>query len=265
MEDSPDKKLITDDCKMAEMLNTFFCSVFTREDLSSLPEAEHYFQGEDSERLRTVNITEEKVRKKLENLSPSSAPGPDKMWPRVLCSLAEELSYPLAIIYTRCLAHETVPPEWKTANVTPIFKKGAKGSPGNYRPVSLTCILCKVMESIIRDAIMEHLDMFKLIRSSQHGFMAGRSCVTHLLEYLEELSKLVDRGASVDVVYFDFAKAFDKVPIGRLVEKCKGLGIDGNILGWIRSWLTGRTQRVVVNGQASSWGQVLSGSLKALC
>ena len=98
------------------------------------------------------------------------------MWPRVLCSLAEVLSHPLAIIYTRCLAEETVPPEWKTANVTTIFKKGAKGSPGNYRPISLTCVLCKGMESIIRDAIMEHLDKFNLIRSSQHGFMAGRVC-----------------------------------------------------------------------------------------
>ena len=160
----------------------------------------------------------------------------------MLSSLADELSYPLAVIYTRCLAQETVPPEWKTANVTPIFKKGAKGSSGNYRPVSLTCVLCKVMESIIRDAIMEHLDMFKLIRSSQHGFMAGRSCVTNLLEYLEELTKLVDRGASVDAV-----------------EKCRGLGIEGNILEWIKSWLSGKKQRVVVNGQASSWGQVLSG------
>ena len=259
IDDADDKKLVTDDCKMAEMLNTFFCSVFTREDLSLMPEAEHYFQGEDSERLKTVNITAEKVKKKLQNLSPSSAPGPDKMWPRVLCSLAEELSYPLAIIYTRCLAEETVPPEWRTANVTPIFKKGAKGSAGNYRPVSLTCVLCKVMESIIRDAILEHLDMFELIRSSQHGFMAGRSCVTNLLEYLEELTKLVDRGASVDVVYLDFAKAFDKVPIARLLEKCRGVGIDGNILGWIKSWLSGREQRVVLNGQASSWGEVLSG------
>ena len=89
--------------------------------------------------------------------------------------------------------------------------------------------------------------------------MAGRSCVTNLLEYLEELTKLVDRGASVDVVYLDFAKAFDKVPISRLLEKCRGLGIEGNILGWIKSWLSGRKQRVVVNGQASSWGQVLSG------
>ena len=259
VDDSDGNKLITDDSKMAEMLNAFFCSVFTREDLSRMPEAEHYFQGEESERLKTVHITEEKVKKKLLNLRPSSAPGPDRMWPRVLFSLAGELSYPLAVIYTRCLAQETVPPEWKTANVTPIFKKGAKGSSGNYRPVSLTCVLCKVMESIIRDAIMEHLDMFKLIRSSQHGFMAGRSCVTNLLEYLEELTKLVDRGASVDVVYLDFAKAFDKVPISRLLEKCRGLGIEGNILGWIKSWLSGRKQRVVVNGQASSWGQVLSG------
>ena len=152
----------------------------------------------------------------------------------MLCSLADGLSYPLAVIYKRCLAQETVSPEWKTANVTPIFKNGAKGSSCNYCPVSLTCVLCKIMEYIIRDAIMEHLDMFKLIRSSQHGFMAGRSCVTNLLEYLEELTKLVDRGASVDVVYLDFAKAFDKVPISRLLEKCRGLGIEGNILGWIK-------------------------------
>ena len=139
-----------------------------------MPEAEHYFQGEESERLKTVHITEEKVKKKLLNLSLLSAPGPDRMWPRVLFSLAGELSYPLAVIYTRCLAQETVPPEWKTVNVTTIFKKGAKGSSGNYRPVSLTCVLCKVMESIIRDAIMEHLDMFKLNRSSQHdSWLAG--------------------------------------------------------------------------------------------
>ena len=99
----------------------------------------------------------------------------------MLSSLADELSYPLAVIYKRCLAQETVSPEWKTANVTPIFKNGAKGSSCNYCPVSLTCVLCKIMEYIIRDAIMEHLNMFKLIRSSRHGFMAKLNFLPNIL------------------------------------------------------------------------------------
>ena len=112
-----------------------------------------------------------------------------------------------------------MPPDWKRANITPIFKKGSKGSPGNYRPVSLTCVLCKTMESLLRDAIVKHLAKYQLIHPSQHGFMKGRSCLTNLLEYLEELTKLMDMGKSVDIVYLDFAKAFDKVPIQRLLSK----------------------------------------------
>ena len=95
----------------------------------------------------------------------------------------------------------TVPPVWKSANITPIFKKGSKGSPGNYRPVSLTCVLCKVMESVLRDAIVEHLAKHHLIRNTQHGFTRGRSCLTNLLEYLEVLTKLMDTGKAVDIVY----------------------------------------------------------------
>ena len=242
---------------MAELLNDFFCSVFTREDCSNIPQAEQLFTGEVP--LETVEITEEKVRKKLEKLKPSSAPGPDKLWPRVLHKLSTVIALPLSIIYTRCLAEGTVPPDWKLANVAPIFKKGSKGSAGNYRPVSLTCVLCKVMESILRDAIVEHLDRNNLLRCSQHGFMSGKSTLSNLLEYLEELTRLVDEGHSVDIVYLDFAKAFDKVPHMRLAKKCEGLGIQGNILGWIQEWLSDRKQRVVLNGNASKWGEVVSG------
>ena len=116
-----------------------------------------------------------------------------------------------------------VPPEWKTANVAPIFKKGSKSTPGNYRPVSLTCVLCKIMEMVIVDAIVDHLKTHDLIRRSQHGFMRGRSTMTNLLSYLEELTKIMDEGHSIDVVYLDFSKAFDKVPIQRLLSKCSGL------------------------------------------
>ena len=249
--------LITDETGMADLLNTYFCSVFTREDTSSVPEAEKLYTGPDP--LVDVEISEGNVKAKLTNLKPSSAPGPDSMWPRILQRLADVLAKPLAMIFTKFLGEGTVPPIWKTANVCPIFKKGTKTDPGNYRPVSLTCVICKVMESVLRDSIVEHLTVNKLIRDSQHGFMSGRSCLTNLLEYLEALTKWVDEGAAVDVVYLDFAKAFDKVPTVRLIEKCRGIGIDGKVLNWIREWLTGRKQRVVLNGHASSWGDVCSG------
>ena len=115
------------------------------------------------------------------------------------------------------------------------------------------------MESIIKDSIVAHLTANNLIRNSQHGFMSGRSCLTNLLEYLEEMTKLLDSGRSVDIVYLDFAKAFDKVPINRLISKCRGLGISGRLLLWIKEWLTNREQRVVLNGECSDWQPVGSG------
>jgi hypothetical protein len=143
--------------------------------------------------------------------------------------------------------------------VTPIFKKGAKSKPENYRPVSLTSVSCKIMESIIRDAMTEHLHNCNLIKKSQHGFLKDRSCVTNLLEFLEKATSVVDSGKGFDVIYLDFAKAFDKVPLERLLSKCRAHGIRGLVLCWIRSWLTGRRQRVVLNGRFSSWEDVLSG------
>ena len=222
--------------------------------MGNLPAVEELYSGEDP--LITVTFSCAEIKKKLLMLKKSAAPGPDRLWPRELHSLADSLSSPLSIIYTRCLEEGMVPLDWKRANITPIFKKGSKASPGNYRPVSLTSVLCKVMESIIGDAIVLHLNKHNLIRDSQHGFRQGRSCLTNLLEYLEAITKFLDSGKSVDIVYLDFAKAFDKVPINRLIAKCKGLGLSGNLVNWIHEWLSGREQRVVLNGEASSWKPV---------
>ncbi len=131
--------------------------------------------------------------------------------------------------------------------MTPIFKKGAKSKPENYRPVSLTSVSSKIlksMKSIIRDAMTEHLQNCNLIKKSQHGFLKDRSCVTNLLEFLEKATSVVDRGKGFNVIYLDFAKALDKVPLERLLSKCRG-----RVLCWIRSWLTGRRQRVVLNNK----------------
>ena len=143
--------------------------------------------------------------------------------------------------------------------MTPVFKKGAKTSPSNYRPISLTSIICKILESLLRDGITAHLQANNVINASQHGFMSKRSCVSNLLQYLETLTSLVDEGHSVDVVYLDFAKAFDKVPHQRLLAKIKAAGIDGQVASWIAAWLSDREQRVVLNGVASGWQRVGSG------
>ena len=200
-----------------------------------------------------------KVEKKLKQLKPSAALGPDRVWTRVLHTMAEVLANPLSVIFGRLMGEGEVPGIWRKANVCPIFKKGTKGDPANYRPVSLTCVVGKVMESLIRDELVAHLERFNLIRGSQHGFMGGRSTTTNLLVYLETLTRLINEGHCVDVLYLDFAKAFDKVPHGKLMDKCRGLGVGGRVLEWIRKWLANREQRVILNGVTSGWREVLSG------
>jgi len=127
--------------------------------------------------------------------------------------------------------------------------------PGNYRPVSFTSYLSKILEAIIKDDPTVH----SLINDSQHGFLAKRSCLTNLLEFLEYVTKAVDHGKPVDVIYLDFQKAFDKVPHVRLLNKLEAHGISGNVSQWIAEWLQARQQRVVLNGSVSNWLHVLSG------
>ena len=152
-----------------------------------------------------------------------------------------------------------VPSDWKVANVTPIYKKGSKAEAGNYRPVSLTSICCKMMESIIRDDVVEHLTQNRLIHSSQHGFIKNKSCLTNLLEFLETVTEEFDEGRPMDLIYLDFSKAFDIVPTCRLLSKLQAHRIEGNVLNWMKGWLTGRRQRVVLNGEESDWADVTSG------
>ena len=118
-----------------------------------------------------------------------------------------------------------VPSEWKEANITPLFKKGSRN---NYRPVSLTSVVCKLLETLIRDH--EFLVQHKLINTSQHGFLKARSCLTNLLCFFEEITKWVDDGSPVDDVYLDFQKAFDKVPLQRLLLKLKARGIGNDVI-----------------------------------
>jgi hypothetical protein len=128
--------LVSDDGEMAGILNAQYTSVFTMEDTTSIPEPEILFTGDDP--LREVRFLGGEVEKKLKNLKVAGAPGPDRVWTKVLHDMAEHLAEPLAIIFNRLMEEGGVPLIWRKANVCPIFKKGTKGDPANYRPVSLT-------------------------------------------------------------------------------------------------------------------------------
>src|SRR5258706_8365804 len=167
--------------EMTEEFNKYFASVFTVENLSNMPTAEQVFVGREDEALWSVDMTDEKIMKKLSKLREDKAPGDDGIMARVLHQLQGQLVEPLKIMFEKSLHDGEIPKDWKTANVTPIFKKGSRNQVGNYRPVSLTSQISKVLESLIRDAIVEHLDRHDLIRSSQHGFRHGRSCLSNLL------------------------------------------------------------------------------------
>jgi hypothetical protein len=148
----------------------------------------------------------------------------------LLKELLDQIKEPLAKIFNKSINTGIMPEDWKTANVTPIFKKGSKSDPANYRPVSLTSVCCKLLESLIRDRLMHHLETNGLIEGSQHGFVPGRSCATNLIEYLDFVTRTLDEGGVVDTLFLDFAKAFDKVPHQRLLEKLRAVGVGGNLL-----------------------------------
>ena len=182
--------IITQGFLMAEELNMHFSSVFTREDTSSIPVPETKFKGSEGERLGQLVVT----------------PGVDGISPKILKETVEQISTPLAHVFNMSLKEGIVPFEWKEANIIPLFKKGSRNKSVNYRPVSLTSVICKLLETIIRDHMMDFLIKHKLINPSQHGFLKAKSCLTNLLCFLEEITKWVDDGSPVDVIYLYFQK-----------------------------------------------------------
>ncbi|CAM4600830.1 unnamed protein product [Caretta caretta] len=194
-----------------------------------------------------------------EKLDVHKSMGPDELHPRVLKELAAVIAEPLAIIFENSWRTGEVPDDWKKANVVPIFKKGKEEDPGNYRPVSLTSVPGKIMEQVLKESILKHLHERKVIRNSQHGFTKGRSCLTNLIAFYDEITGSVDEGKAVDVLFLDSSKAFDTVSHSILVSKLRKYGLDECTTRWVESWLDCRTQRVVINGSISSWQPVSSG------
>lgn len=245
----------TCDKEKAMVLSDKFSAVFVTEPEGELPRP----QPREAPILENIEITHGMIRKAIQKLKRNKSPGPDGVHPRIIKEMAGELLIPLKILFDSSMEEGVVPEDWRIAHVTPIYKKGNKSDPGNYRPVSLTSIFCKLMESILREAIMAHMKRNKLFSSKQFGFISGRSTVLQLIQVLDNWTEALDEGQAIDVIYCDFMKAFDKVPHKRLMAKVRSYGIDGHMLRWIEGFLTGRRQRVVISGETSEWREVTSG------
>ena len=211
------------------------------------------------QKWKEINITEENVSKILQNLKTDKSPGPDSLHPKLLNKLSKELAVPLTKIFTTSIKTNQIPTEWKKAKVSAIYKKGDKSQAGNYRPVSLTSVVCKVMEKLVRDHIMKHMTNNDLFTEKQYGFMAGRSTALQLINVLDEWTEALDNDSSIDCIYMDFQKAFDTVPHKRLLNKLDAYGIGEDMIDWTRNFLADRVQQVSVNGKNSKWHKVTSG------
>ena len=243
--------------EIAETLATQYHDVFTVENTEVLPSIP--LKTLITNPLKTYVVSKEKVTKLLKELIPTKAPGIDKIHPKVLKETADIIANPLTHIFNLSIKEGQLPSQWLDAIVTPIYKKGPRSDPANYRPVSLTCILCKILEKIIVEQILQHLKDNGLMCEEQHGFVPGKSVTTNLLETLNKWSELLMHGHHVDVVYLDYSKAFDTVPHRRLLLQIRSFGIEGLALQWIEAFLSNRRQKVVANEAESGWSDVISG------
>ena len=248
--------LITDNVSRANIFNEYFASVFTRDD-NNLPQ---FTKRVDSTvKCCDVCFTPAKVLKVLQGLKSKNSHGPDGFPNILLKRLSTALCHPLAFVFQASFRSHVLPASWLHAIVIPVFKKGPTSSTSNYRPISLTCVCCRVMERIINQELLSYLYQHGLISKCQHGFLHKRSTCTNLLESVYDWSIALNNKLTTDIVYIDFQKAFDTVSHQKLLNKLEGYGICGDLLAWLTAFLSNRTQVVSINGCTSDTVSITSG------
>ena len=216
--------LTNDPGEMANILADQYNSVFSvpATDVNPRPQAAETTVSD-------ITLNEEEIIKAITELNSQSASGPDRFPALLLKNCKESLAKPLCIIWQASLDSGEVPELLKKSTITPIFKKGDKRLPENYRPVALTSHLIKVFEKVLRNQIVQHIEENNLLNPNQHGFRAGRSCLSQLVQHYDKVTKLLEEGKNVDVIYLDFSKAFDKLDFKITINKVEELGITGKL------------------------------------
>ena len=239
----------------ANVLADYFSSVFTCNNTSHLPEVNDI----PLPSISPLTVHVEGVAQLLTNIQPHKASGPDNLPARFLKEVAYEIAPVLSIVFQASLDQGHLPNIWRTAAVVPIYKKGSKTEPSNYRPVSLTCICSKILEHIVYSAISKHLEHHQTLCDEQHGFRKRRSCETQLISTVNDFAECLNQRGQCDILLLDFRKAFDKVSHSLLYHKLAHYGVQGSLLFWLKSFLSHRSQYVILDNHKSDTTQVLSG------
>lgn len=247
---------LTDDAwQMAESLARAFESVY----VDNIPKPNSSDHQSVPSRMPPIAIHLDDIKRVLQSLDSSSAAGLDNLHPMLLKSCAAQLSYPLFKLFSMSLQQRQLPAVWKKSMIIPIFKKGSRYIPLNYRPVSLTSVPCKCLERVIAKHLYEYLEEHNILSDHQFGFRTGRSTMDQMILVYNDISLWLDEGTAVDLVLFDFSKAFDVVSHDILLDKLSLLGIHTDLVAWTRAFLIGRTMTVAVGDTHSNFRPVKSG------
>ena len=252
---SDDEKTCTSSNEKASMFNNFFFSNFTNVNGNNCTYP--FIPEFVNPNLSNVEISIAETRLIVDNIDPNKATGPDDISGRIIKECSKEISPSLTMLFNMSLGSGIVPDMWKEANVVPVFKKGDKTQCSNYRPISLLCIISKILERALLNQIKN--EIIPMITKFQHGFLHGKSTETQMLSVFDNISEVLDKGGQTDIIYLDFSKAFDSVPHHLLLHKLKSFGFNGTLLSWFSSYISDRRQRVVIEDENSNWLPVLSG------
>lgn len=248
-------ELTNNNKEMADILSQQYAKVFSK----PKDQPPIYIQPQSESTLNNISFNAKDFEDAIDELKSNSAAGPDGFPAILLKNCKKELSCPLVLLWKSSLHEGCVPEKLKKSLVTPIHKGGSRATAANYRPVALTSHLIKIFEKIIKKNVVKHMDDNNLFNENQHGFRAGRSCLSQLLEQYDLVLDILNNQANADVVYLDFSKAFDKVDHTIALNKIKSHGIEGSLYRWLESFLRNRHQTVMVNGIISEPQEVVSG------
>ena len=250
-----DGSIFTDNHKKANAFNTYFASVGVSDD-GTVPPIRNTAL---SETLDSVTFSETDVLKSINKLKCNLSAGPDGLPPMLFKKLKYCLTKPLAMLYNQIMSVGYVPCDWRNAVIVPVFKKGTAGQVSNYRPISLTCVLSKIMERMLSHKIYVHLQINNILHRSQHGFCRSRSTTTNLLECFNDWTLTILSKEQQVIVYIDFSKAFDVVSHPKLFARLHSYGVRGTVLLWLKSFFAGRSHQTKVESTLSDTAVLLSG------